>query len=363
MSKKRTPRYLLHKATGQARVRINGKDLYLGKHGSPESRAKYDEVVAEWLRDNREGHKHRLTIGELSLQYMAHAGMYYRKNGKPTSEISCIKIALRFLNRTFSNSLVFEFDVVKLESIQQAMVEEGFVRTSINRHVGRIRRMFRWGQRKRIVPREVLPDLQCLDDLKSGRSDAVESEPVKPVPLSLIDSIEPFVSRQVWAMVQLQLLTGARPGEIRIMRACDIIMTGRIWEYRPRSHKAEHHGKDRIVFIGPKAQEIVREFLKTDTSAYLFSPRDAVGTRTGKRSPGEFYSKFSYRQAIAKACDKAEIPHWHPNQLRHNAGTLMRREFGIEATRTVLGHSQTATTEIYAERDFDTARDVIGKIG
>jgi hypothetical protein len=37
MSKKRKPSYLLHKATGQARVRIDGKDEYLGEYGSLES--------------------------------------------------------------------------------------------------------------------------------------------------------------------------------------------------------------------------------------------------------------------------------------------------------------------------------------
>jgi hypothetical protein len=32
--------YGLHKATGQDRVRINGKDEYLGPHGSEESKRK-----------------------------------------------------------------------------------------------------------------------------------------------------------------------------------------------------------------------------------------------------------------------------------------------------------------------------------
>ena len=33
------------------------------------------------------------------------------------------------------------------------------------------------------------------------------------------------------------------------------------------------------------------------------------------------------------------IPHWHPNQLRHNAATRLRREFGLDMARAVLGHS------------------------
>jgi hypothetical protein len=37
----RIPSYRLHKPTGQAVVTLSGKDQYLGRHGSPESRAAY----------------------------------------------------------------------------------------------------------------------------------------------------------------------------------------------------------------------------------------------------------------------------------------------------------------------------------
>ncbi len=54
---------------------------------------------------------------------------------------------------------------------------------------------------------------------------------------------------------------------------------------------------------------------------------------------------------------------WGPNQLRHAAGTEVRREFGLEAAQTVLGHAKADTTEIYAERDSELARQVMAKIG
>ena len=46
----RPPKYQLHKATGQARVRINGHDIYLGKYRSPESEERYRQVIADWLK-------------------------------------------------------------------------------------------------------------------------------------------------------------------------------------------------------------------------------------------------------------------------------------------------------------------------
>ncbi len=191
---------------------------------------------------------------------------------------------------------------------------------------------------------------------------------------------------QIWAMIQLQRLTGARPGEIVTVRGCDLNTGGKIWEYVPGSHKTEHHGKRRIIFIGPRSQEVVRPFLKTDLGAYLFSPAESkeehflqlrstrktpltpsqrARTRKAKpaKQPGDHYTTLSYGRAIATACKRADVPHWHPHQLRHNAATELRREFGIDTTRAVLGHSSIATSELYAEFDDCKARDAIARIG
>ena len=45
MPKKRKPSYLRHKPTGQARVRIDGRDHYLGAYGSPESYERYEDLI------------------------------------------------------------------------------------------------------------------------------------------------------------------------------------------------------------------------------------------------------------------------------------------------------------------------------
>lgn len=64
MPVKRKPSYLLHQSTGQARVRIDGKDHYLGAYGSPESRDRYDDLVAEWLA-RQDVQRATLTVDEL----------------------------------------------------------------------------------------------------------------------------------------------------------------------------------------------------------------------------------------------------------------------------------------------------------
>jgi hypothetical protein len=39
--------YLLHRPSGRARVRINGRDVYLGRYNSPESLEEYRRLLAE----------------------------------------------------------------------------------------------------------------------------------------------------------------------------------------------------------------------------------------------------------------------------------------------------------------------------
>ena len=214
-------------------------------------------------------------------------------------------------------------------------------------------------------------------------------------------------------MVRLQRLTGMRPGEIRILRPCDIDRNGDIWLYRLSSHKTEHRGRDRVVPIGPKAQAVLLRYLARDSAMYCFRPIDTVAkwraeTRANRKTPlnrdsrsrrkhkrrpkraaGEFYSNDTYNHAIKRACDKAfphpklgyvlrsrftdaekrelrewqSQHHWFPNQLRHTAATEIRKRHGLEAAQVILGHSQLGVTQVYAERDIAKGMEVARLIG
>jgi len=58
-------------------------------------------------------------------------------------------------------------------------------------------------------------------------------------------------------MVRFQRFTGARPGEVCQIRPIDVDRSGEVWTYRPESHKTEHHGRQRIIYVGPQAQEVL----------------------------------------------------------------------------------------------------------
>jgi integrase len=387
------PSYRLHKPTNQAIVVIRKKMFYLGRYGSIESRAEYNRLIAEWLAQGAVAVPARpgvnsgsdLRIKELILEYWAFAQGYYRKHGKPTSQIEQIKNSLRPLRQLYGDAPAKDFGPLALKAVRQEFLKAGFCRDEINRKTQKIVRMFKWAVSNERVPASVHHGLKAVEGLKKGRCEARESPPVKPVPEAFVAAALPHVPRRVGAMIQLQLLTGMRPGEVVIMRTMDINATGSIWEYRPESHKTEHHGKDRIIFIGPKAQEVLRPWLKTDLSAFLFSPRESMEDRAEKarktrktrvqpsqknrrkkdpkRAPAEKYRVTGYALAIRRACDKAGVPHWAPNQLRHNAATKIRREFGLDVAKAVLGHSSIMPTQIYAEQDQAAAAGAMLKFG
>ncbi len=78
----RPPSYRLHKASGQAVVTIDRKDGYLGVHGTPESRLRYERLISAWMQGEpvpaREPElSNDITIAEVCIQYLRWAEGYY----------------------------------------------------------------------------------------------------------------------------------------------------------------------------------------------------------------------------------------------------------------------------------------------
>ena len=371
------PSYRLHRQSGQAIVTLNGRDNLLGTHGTAASKAEYNRRIAEWIANGRRLPQAvpDLSIGELIARYREHAGTYYRHpDGTPTSEVDNIRQAMKPLRLLYGKLAAAEFSPLKLQALRETMMHpiegRGWSRKNINRAVNRIRGMFKWAAASELAPASV----------HHG-----------------------FLTSTVKAMIQLQRLTGARPGEICTMRIGDLQRTGEVWTYRLQQHKTQHHGRQRAISIGPRAQHVLKPFLlRIDPSAYIFSPADAVaemrqrrsenrktpighGNRRGtnvkrrpKRTPSTSYDVAAYRRAITRACDVADvwakggqivanderiISRWHPHQLRHTAATDIRRQFGLEAAQHVLGHASVDMTQVYAERNQEIARAVAAKIG
>lgn len=485
----RVPKYCHHKPTDQAYIFINGKRFYLGKYGSEDSHKKFDQILSEWIAQGRQlaetpdrplGSSTQKTVAEIAAAYWSHAQGYYRKpDGRQTSEIWSIKQMLKVVKRLYGKLPAEEFSPLKLKAVQEHMIRAGMARSTINHHVTRVKGMFRWAVENELITGGPYHSIIAVRGLKRGRSEAKETEPVRPVPdahiAAVVATLSPSLAkiRQIYAaadasennkqpghapissqkfvldslaaklpnesavaaMIELQRLTGMRPGEACIMRTGDITMNDGVWVYRPREHKTEHHGIEKEIAIGPRAQLILRPFLKKNLAVYIFSPAEAERARNQARRAerktvltpsararrrrqrstgraGNWYTVASYRRAIERACDQAfplpadlvvgleavkawrqtataavgrrpwltDMPEdirkhfnavavyrkqfrWHPHQLRHNAATELRRRYGIEAARVILGHRSAAITEVYAEIDKAKALQIMSEVG
>lgn len=389
------PTYRLHKASGQAVVTLGGRDFYLGSHGTPESRSKYQRVIREYVtagfRMPREEERAALTIAHLCDGYLTFAEQEYRlPDGTQTGTVENTKLALRALFEFASDLKAQEFGPRMFLGLREKLIGSGLARSTINDRLGIVRRAFKWAAEQERIPASTYHGLLTVRGLRRGRGGARETEPVRPVPEADIERALPFMPSPVQAIVRLQLLSGARPGEVACMRACDIDRSDKVWVYRPVLHKNSWRGQDREIYLGPRSQEIIRAWMRPGLQEqFLFSPIDAERLRhkrerSARRTPlypshvrakerkrlaserrilSERYDVDSYRQAIARACERASVPPWAPNRLRHNAATFLRREFGLDVAKAVLGHRLVETTQVYAEVDRARAMEAIERVG
>jgi integrase len=426
------PTYRRHRQSGQGIVTLTDglggrKDVLLGKYGTRDSRTRYAQVIQEWESSGRRlpgPAPADLTVTELILRYWTFAKGYYRKNGKPTEQQHRIRMVLSVLKGMYGHSPAAQFGPKSLKAVRDRMItlpcglckgtgqlqeprrkddrrsgntgttcsrcqgrgQRGWARRTINTAVGCIKRLFKWSVAEELVPAAVFHGLLAVDGLRKGRTEARETKPIRPVEDKHVEAILPYLTKVVRAMVQVQQLTGMRPGEVCILRPCDVDRSGgQTWLYRPESHKTEHHDLARVVIIGPRAQAVLAPFLLRDANAYCFSPREAVAEvrarlheqrktpvqpsqrdrskRCPERQPGEHYKVDAYGNAIERACIKAGIPAWNPNQLRHSLATEIRRVADLDTARAILGHQSVVVTQVYAERDEQKAREVMERLG
>lgn len=367
------------------------RDYLLGPWKSAESRAEYGRLLAEWhaagmcIPHVGPGPSD-LTVNELILRFWQHAKLHYRHaDGTPTSEQDGYRHSLRPLKALYGHTLAREFTPLALKAVRQNMIDAGLARRLINQRIGRVRRLFRWATGEGLLPATIFHALGAVDGLSQGRTNAPETEPVRPVPSEIVERTIPFLSRTVAGMVRFQRLTGCRPQDVCNLRRCEIDMSGPVWFFRPVRHKNAWRGKSRTIAIGPQAQAVLADFPTEEPEAYVFSPARTMAERrtelrstrvssvqpsqicrairNPKKTPGDKYTPRSYHQAVRNACIAEGIPRWFPNQLRHTRGTEVRKQYGLEAAQVTLGHAHAKTTEIYAESNATLASRVALETG
>jgi integrase len=347
------PSYRLHRSSAQAVVTLHGRDIYLGLHGSPESHARYAAAMRSF-RDGRPAEAiagpSGISVAEGVLIYCDYARRYYRDDrGNDTRQFPRIRRALGTLVELYASVTLADIGARELRDVQGRWVAQGLGRTYANHLLVATKTAFKWLVREGYYPANKWVEIQLVAGLKFGRTSAHESTPTVCVPEGDLEATRPHMPEIIASMVDFQLLTGSRSGEVVGLTWEQIDRSGPIWVYRPSRHKNKWRGQPREIMIGPKAQAVI--FGRQSISGPVF------------QHSGGIYTVQSYAKAIARICRRAGVPVWRPGQLRHNAATRIQGELGWDVARAVLGHRTVETTRIYADRDAAAAAEAARRLG
>lgn len=386
--KNRPPKLCIKKSKNTAFVCVNGKEIYMGKVGS-ESEKNYRHFVSTWASGTLESTVK--TNGNVSLEVLFSEYLNYLTSLKNYSnaDFQRVKIVITRTLQLYPDLFVDNFGPLELESVRKSFFKSGFVKNGqhgeysrkyLNRLVNVLRGIFKWGVAKTLVKLETHEKLKYVQPLRAGRTEAVELDARENVTDSEIDKTLPFLSLIYRDIIKLLRVTGMRPSEVCRLRICDIDRSrkDRIWIYIPADHKTKNRGKKRIIPLGAKAQEILKNRIENRAETdYLFTPADARREqwtearkkRKSKITPSQIerekksskrkfinlhekISTASITRNVANAIKKAkkqgiEIKKWSPYCVRHQVVTEIAIKEGPVASQRLAGHSSLNTTEIY----------------
>ncbi len=356
---------------------VTGKrrEYPLGSYGSVEAEAKYHSLMSRFNARGKRleiDHREELTVAQLVAEYWQMASVKYQPN-----HLATLKSAAKMINRYYGDLLVNDFGPLKLQELRGIMEREGldgraWARGYINSQVNRTRSMFKWGVSQELVKPETLQALQTVGPLVQGQTTAHETEAVEEADLDLVAGSIEFMSKPVRTMVELQMVSGARPGEIVRLRMDWVTKhSDDLWIFTIPKGQAKVRFKPRPIPLGPRAIRAIEPFIDEENpEAFLFKPADSLMelmgyVRGGARAPKPRYTTGSYRDAIQSACDKAFPPpedcenpdqwvkdhRWSPNQLRHWSLTEIEYNSDDKEASIVAGHSKPRiTNDVYIHR-------------
>lgn len=158
---------------------------------------------------------------------------------------------------------------------------------------------------------------------------------------------------------ELLYSTGCRVAELVALNLSDLDLKG------GRIKVVGKGGKERIVFIGRYAQNVLREYLlkrkyhlkRNDSHSFrdalLFNRR---GIRITERGVRFILNRYLSLPAGRSAVNGKRVS---PHTLRHSFAThLLNRGADIRTVQELLGHSSLSTTQIYTHVGIETLKEV-----
>ena len=342
------------------------------------------------------------TVGQLFEKYE----IYFQKNapevrnGLEHPDLRLIRRAHNFI-QPYSEWPVDSFGPDELNDIKKKLLKHKYIKGTKQKHYVRrgindtlkwIKNIIEWGVGRRIVQNETLIAIQKeLKLLRMGEKGAKDNIKRGRVTEEEFNKVVGVVTSVIGDMLKLVWHTAMRPYEICEMRPYDILRDdSECWLYIPGRdktpigmHKTTRYGKVKVIPLAGEGIDILSKRIDDfDSKEYIFTPKDSVaefretkrknrktpmscGNKSGsnrkeipKKKPGGLYTNNSFAQACKRACRRAGVEAFVPYDLRRTVATKTRAELGKEAAKTLLGHAEQSTTDIYLLEEVQEAMKV-----
>ena len=370
-NRKWPPSVHLHHS-GQSFIRVDGKDYYLGKHGSPEAQKEYVRLIGELANGKPAPVKPvaGITVNVVFAAWLNGPGQKYSQDGRERQQYV---YSFRPVVRLYGATSAAAFGVDELEAVQETMITGswmsaetraacqkqnrpvGWSKNVVNRRIVRIRTVWKWAERRKLVPPGSHSHLQTVEGIHPNHSRVRTTKPVRPPAWEDVEKAIAVCSRAPAAMMALMWWSGMRPDEVRGLNLAELDRSGDVWIYDPRQHKNAWRGQQRIVPLGAKCQAVLGPWI---------AAAETAGRQLVFPARGDGYNAFSFAQAVRRACKRAKVPHFTPKALRHAAKRRITRAEGMDSARQLLGQKSIGTTAGYdAEIDTEHAINIARKHG
>lgn len=221
----------------------------------------------------------------------------------------------------------------------------GRTSSTIDRKVDAIRGFYKFLVREGLIrhnPTDILEPIKSWHKLPSVLSirevEMLLEHPDLSTPLGIRDK----------ALLELLYATGLRVSEVINLKIDDVSVDNRYVRCKGKG------GKERIVPIGSKASESLRQYLESGRPA-LDPKEDWLFVNYA----GEKLTRDGVRKIIQKLANSAGIRKISPHTLRHCFAThLLERGADLRSLQEMLGHESISTTQIYTHVTSERLREV-----
>ena len=332
MPRKPSFEYSLHRGSGQAYVRVQGKAVYLGKYGTHESRVRHRNIVSSALAQRTALDAARpLSMGELCELFLKGVVTDY---GAKSWKYGIAHLVAVAVCERFAGLEAAVFGPKALQEVQQAWLSKGkLCRGGVNRRTRFVVAMFKWAVSEELLPPASWQALLTVRPIRRGKG--FDNPPREAADSAAVDTVIKHLAENgnegAAHCVAFIRATGCRPGEAYRATPADFRLSDATPVYIAREHKNSHRGMERVIALNPAAVAAVRNALqdRTQTHGPLFVNRN-----------GQQWEKSVLVNLLNRACDAVEVARWVPYQLRHLAATEAVNRTGNEAAAAaMLGHA------------------------